>query len=241
MAQDDISAPRPWYSRNIVDAAKHQLTFNWLRKPVCQAHSECHCRKPFFDLYEILRWMDAKQPEQSLPNGRRLVATLNPIKPDFFEEEEDPIFQLESPCVLVLVYLLWNNWERLIYLFCDAGFSDKAFSTPHVSFTTLKRHLKKLAKYTDSDIATMIANFEENKWAFCPAHIRGNLSREQRFPADTRLPYFKLTRINQKGGMASIIKVSIQEQFVSGELKQRLGPAPHKDESYGQVSRFLNI
>jgi hypothetical protein len=232
-----------WYGKDIVAHARHQIRYKWVRTPECRIHpetSKCHCRQEFFDTHALTRWMDAKEDGSSDSNAKRLVDEIDLIKPNFFEKS---ILQGESRSVLVLSCLLLRNCEELLYLFCDAGITDKALGSTNTFYGTLKNSFKKYAlhRYSSSAINRIIQEFEEDQWAFCPAQIHGDLSKEQQFKTQTRLPFFDLTKINDKGGTACVIKVSVQENFVSEEMRNRLGPASHQHPDYGKVSQLPGL
>jgi hypothetical protein len=229
--------------QDIIDHARHQVRMRWKRTPRCNLHKTyiCHCGQDFFDIHELKRWMDTKEDGFLQCNAERLVKAILPPAPHFFEVEK--VFQGETSSVLVLGYLLLNNHEKLLCLFCSAGLTDKNIANTVLgpSYSKLKeswKDLKKYLPYSVRDIETIIDHFEEARWAFCPAEIGNPDNKEQEFKSRTRLPFFELSRINQKGGTASVIKVSVQKQFVSKHIRDRLGDAPGDHPGYGEVRAF---
>lgn len=227
--------------QEFVDYARRLIQLKWVRKPDCTIHdpeaSKCLCRQKFFDIHALGKWMNATEDGGSQCNAQRLVSAIDFVKPIFFGDTS--VLEGKNRCVLVLSYLLLNNHEKLLYMFCNAGITDSVLDVvnPSPQYAKLKdigQECEERSGYSSSDIKTIIQLFEEEKWAFCPAQIHGE---KQEINTKQRLPFFSLSKINDKGGIASVTKVCVQESFVSSGIQGRIGAPLHEHPKYGRVSQ----
>lgn len=231
--------------QDFVNYARHLIRLKWMREPDCTIHdpeaTKCFCRQTFFDIHALEDWMNATKDGNSQSNARRLVAAIDFVKPNFFGDTS--VLEGENRSVLVLSYLLLNNHEKLLYMFCHAGITDNILDVayPRLQYEKLRsigRDYEQRSGYSSSDIEKVIDRFEKEKWAFCPAQIHG---KEQEIKTKKRLPFFALSEINDKGGTASVTKVCVQESFISIEMRNRLGAPLHQHPKYPKSGRVSHI
>lgn len=220
----------------IVDTFKTKLEDEWTRTPKCQVHTECdYCLPPFISTTSLKQWMDRKDGGDSESNGKRVLDEVNAIKWVPFLSS-DLVFEGGNRCVLVLGCLLKQDQGRLIYLFRKANVLDRNLSKPEFNYQPLRAELTHYkAKYNIGDVDAIIKDFEDNKWAFCPAHLDGERGDEKDFGKKLLLPFCTRSLVNDKGGTASVTQVTVPKEYVSDEIKNHLGK-PFEFGEYGEVS-----
>lgn len=221
----------------LVDYAKRQLKYTWKRKPECNIHnisSHCHCRLEFFDIHALKEWMYTTEDENTKTNAERLVMVIDLKAPPGFFFKVKSVFEGDDESVLVFGYLLMHGCEDLLYLFCTVGITDKTMADiSDETYRKLRRLCPTFANYSTAEIDSIAKQFEEEKWAFCPAQIGD--PRDQDLQTKIRLPFLELTEIKE-GGTARVIKVSVQKSFVSQQIQDLVKPAKSAHPIYGEVS-----
>lgn len=186
--------------------------------------------------------MDEKEDQRLQCNAERLINAIELTKPPPFGRKS--VLQGDDRSILVLGYLLSKSQEELLYLFCNAGINDNTLANiTSASYEKLKENLKVYSRYNSFQIEMIIDQFKRSKWAFCPAEFHefrcdpSKPLKEQQFSMARRLPFVDLAEINHKGGTACVIKVSIQEHFLSKEMGKCLKQTAYHHERYGKVSQ----
>ena len=142
----------------------------------------------------------------------------------------------EGQCLLVFSILLFIGRGDLIDLFRSAKIVDQNLETSSHYYKELRDELN---QNNIAGVDSIIADFEREKWPFCPAKLKLNME-EKYHGGQYILPYVRRKKIN-KGGTAVVSKVTIQEDMVPEELRKELSQSVSEDPQFGRVSSISSL
>lgn len=208
-------------------------TADWKLFPTCGQHNfNCGCLKPCIRTSVVKDWMRRKEPGSNKTNGVLLFEEIEPVES---RPHPSPSTILES-CTIVFSWLLGATLGELIHIFYNAGIDDAKLGQHSYSLEENKTLREELLIYKNWDLdafENLIADLERSRWEFCPVHLDLNLD-DIAFGNRLYLPFCRQRGVAEQGGTADVYIAQIQEEFVSENMKQHLGPSV-EDRKYGKV------
>ncbi|KAK8038980.1 hypothetical protein PG993_007391 [Apiospora rasikravindrae] len=195
------------------------------------------CAKAFYHTDEIVRWMLFKDGR----SGQTNLAALLAAAMDSVHHMRDQPGRLKSSdlgkgdrrCYVVFAILLNLDCGSLIHTFQRFGITDGSLANERLpNLDALKEGLQGAV----SDVNRLLSNFDDTRFMF--QHVVMDLNTSAVYSDRQRgrwiSPFCRRQLVNDKGGTAQVWQVSVQEQFVSPELKERLGRSEFEDYQFGK-------
>lgn len=176
----------------------------------------------------------------STANCRRLLDATELIK--YGPPDVDKIYAGNRPSILVFSILLKLNYEALICLFDAAGINDASLRSSVYDNEELRRwlnlpnvrtHVSK--QFGDGSLDSILRKFDQVKWRFLVVPL--TFGMDEQIQDYRPMPWCALKPVNH-GGQAQVLHVAANEEFVSDEIKARLGKEPFEIENYGKCFEF---
>lgn len=234
--------PSPSVSTSLKHEFDEKLRHECTRACICRVHdfNPCPCPTSFIDTEPLLKWMRTIR-EDGKSNAERLLDEVAPSRRNFVQPES--IFRGEKPSVLVFCILLMESRGELIYHFYSAGVFDKDLENegwPWSSNDSLEEDLRtelqsdRKFESQSQGAEKIIDEFKKGARIFCPARLELNMTTH--FPPEKILPFIERKKVNNKGGTASVYYVTIQENYLCGNIKKALENRWLSSNEYGKVN-----
>lgn len=181
-------------------------------------------------------------------SGRRNVTKLldelprKILRPSGFVLPPDQyFFQGDTSCVRIFALLLRRNRGEFIDIFyrsktydTDLGLRRHQYKADHPD---LREQLRSY-KIQPSEMDKIIEEFETDRWMFCPPLDKLKLHNFNDFDqTKVILPFCRRTPVNDKGGTAKVLWVTIQKDLVTDPgMIQALQSSEIDDKDFGPVS-----
>ncbi|MCJ1381740.1 hypothetical protein MMC17_004851 [Xylographa soralifera] len=169
-------------------------------------------RLAFFRFYSMKQWMIQREANQPKTNGEQLLAEVEPVKPNFSEEES--IF---PDYALVFCILQSEGYGNLILHFQALGISDEHIQNRNFTVGELTKSLKRLRV---QNVDALLQNFDLCRKQLFPVTLR--YRKTETWDRHDVLPFRKF-RLVKEGGQASVFDVSVPAEFVSDDMRRALG------------------
>lgn len=212
------------------------LENNWRFKPRChlENHStKCGCLKPFIKTGLLEDWMRYVEFEKS--NGEMLFEEIDPIKTPLHKSASTIL----NGSTLVFSWLVRKKHGRLIHIFHCADFDDvKLGDTEHslLDNQDLRHAYDEFNMGYPFTFDNVVETLEGSRWEFFPQHLCPKLENKA-FGNKLYIPFCRQEAVTQAGATAVVYVTTIQEEFVSDQVRPLLGPRVD-DENYGIVSQL---
>jgi len=222
-----------------------KLRREWRLNPTCdlKGHTTCNCLVRCVKIGLLKEWMHKQEAGSIKTNGELMFEEVQPIEGLF----PDPASDILESCTIVFSWLVESDYGRLIRIFHDAGINDAKLRDPAYSLDgmlMLKEELKDHAT-ANVDFDTLVVHLERSRWKFCPCFLDRNMDLRNEIRSFGNKLYMPFCRqwgvaSAEAGGTADVFLAHIQEEFVSEDIKQYLGP-PVEDKPYGTVSMYVPL
>ena len=187
----------------------------------------------FYHVSALIAWMKTETNEMQTNLDLLLLAVHNGSTAlRTFPLTRRHIIDTEERSVLVFSVLLSQNFGQFIDIFWSANVKDSNMENSSKWLGELRERFLSLKIRNHESIIT---SFQENIWPFIP--VRLDLRMNGQFERHHVLPFRRKELINEKGGMASVFQVSIQEESLSLRLHSALRSSRYLDSEYGVVSQ----
>jgi hypothetical protein len=187
----------------------------------------------FYNVSALMEWMKSEANETQTNLDLLLLAVRDGSTAlRTFPLTRRHIIDSEERSVLVFSVLLSQNLGQFIDTFWSANVKDSNMDNSSKWLGELRERFLSLKTRNQESI---IASFQENIWAFIPVQL--DLRLNGRFERHHVLPFRRKELINEKGGMASVFRVCVQEENLSLRLLSALRSSRYLDSEFGVVSQ----
>lgn len=189
----------------------------------------------FYDVSALKAWMESKSNETNINLDRLLLAVHTESKGRrTFPLTRKHVLDVKEPSVLVVAILLSSELGHLIDVFWQANIRDSNLTHTSEWIESLREQLQRLNLDEPDDI---IGTFQNIIPQFTP--VQFSFRMRDHFQSYHILPFSKKERVNEKGGLSSVYKVSVREENFSPHLRDQLRSSRYVDPEFGPVSEAL--
>ncbi|KAG9563592.1 hypothetical protein KCU71_g3702, partial [Aureobasidium melanogenum] len=173
--------------------------------------------------------------ESEKSNGEMLFEEIDPIKTPLHKSASTIL----DGSTLVFSWLVRKKHGRLIHIFHCADFDDaKLGNTEHslLDNQDLRHAYNEYNMGYPFTFDNVVETLEGSRWEFFPQHLYPKLENKA-FGNKLYIPFCRQEAVTQAGATAVVYVTTIQEEFVSDQVKPLLGPRVD-DENYGICYRL---
>lgn len=196
----------------------------WRIRPICEVKGNDHvCLRPFIRVALLKEWMKQEEAGFTQTNGKRLFQEIPSL--EVSPRVSTTAILDKSP--IVFGWLIKSGHSRLIQHFHDVGIEDAKLRDSTYLLDKIKVLEDDVAHYLagkNSDFEGLLRDLEETRWQFCPHHLESYLD-DVSFGNNSYLPFCQHQNVAENGATADVYIAYIQEEFVSEDMKQYLGPS----------------
>lgn len=195
---------------------------------MCEVEENDHaCLRPFIRVALLKEWMQQKEAGFTQTNGERLFKEIRSIE----VSPRVSTSAILNNCPIVFGWLIKSGHSRLIQIFHDAGIDDAKLDDaklrdPSYLLDKIEVLEDELAHYLaekNLDFEELMKQLEETRWQFCPHFLESYLD-DVSFGNKGYMPFCQHQNVAENGATADVYIAYIQEEFVSEDMKQYLGP-----------------
>ncbi|KAI0857438.1 hypothetical protein F4860DRAFT_359654 [Xylaria cubensis] len=225
MASQSSTLPVPFQEGGeIWKAFTQNMRLEWTRETVDG--------RKYIRTRRMIEWMRAADPT----NGGLLLENVYEAyrKPSrvFLPVEWEEIS--DGNYIVMFGFLIDLGYGHLIHIFRQHNIQDNDLCKPA---SPVKRSMLEAKIQNPADLQSFMDNFEHRRWEFGPVEFHQgmdlNLNDGQRV-----LPFCRRQRINDKGATADLYEVTVEEDFITGSLREVIKGTIYSDKAFGQCYRF---
>ncbi|KAK8134175.1 hypothetical protein PG984_006187 [Apiospora sp. TS-2023a] len=195
------------------------------------------CTKAFYDSDKTVTWMLLSNGQSEQTNAAALLNAALDSYPYMINEPSRPkasdLGKGGRNCYIVFAILLNLNHGFVIHIFQRFGITDANLRNELLpSIDALKHSLQDFVR----DVDKLINNFDDMRFMFQRVSMDLNMSEVYLDSQQGRWvsPFCRRKLINTKGGTAQVWEVSVQDELLSSDLKERLKRSEYEDPAYGK-------
>ncbi|TRX91142.1 hypothetical protein FHL15_007930 [Xylaria flabelliformis] len=188
--------------------------------------------RKFIRTRRMIEWMRAADPN----NGGLLLEHVYEVN-----RKPSPVFRpveweqiSDGNYIIMFGFLIDLGYGHLIDIFRQHNIQDNDLCKPA---SPVKRSMLEEKIQNHADLQAFMENFERRRWEFGPVEFHLgmdlNLNEGQRV-----LPFCRMQRINDKGATADLYEVTVEEDFITGSLRDVIKGTIYDDEEFGSCYRF---